>query len=129
MDEVVDALRDVVSELQDLNRTLEQVSDGLFYLSLHVGADVKPWTGPGPGSATAPSPTLAAPGPAHSQGVVKWYNTEKGFGFIAQTGGGPDVFVHYSIVPAPGYLQEGQRVSFEITQGEHGPMAVNMQFG
>ena len=126
MDEVVDALRDVVSELQDLNRTLEQVNGGLFYLSLHVGADVSPWTGGN--SATAPTPALGATGTAHSQGVVKWYNTEKGFGFISQTGGGPDVFVHYSIVPAPGYLHEGQRVAFEVGAGKLGPVALNLQF-
>lgn len=127
MDEVVDALREVVSELQDLNRSLEQVSDGLFYLSLHVGADVSSWTGSD--SSNASSPSLGVTGSAHSQGVVKWYNTEKGFGFISQTGGGPDVFVHYSIVPAPGYLHEGQRVTFEVGAGEHGPVALNLQLG
>lgn len=127
MDEVVDALREVVSELQDLNRSLEQVSDGLFYLSLHVGADVSSWTGSD--SSNASSPSLGVTGSAHSQGVVKWYNTEKGFGFISQTGGGPDVFVHYSIVPAPGYLHEGQRVTFEVGAGEHGPVALDLQLG
>ena len=54
-----------------------------------------------------------------AQGVVKWFNGEKGFGFIAQDGGGPDVFVHYSAIAATGYrsLEENQRVEFEITQG------------
>ncbi len=51
-------------------------------------------------------------------GTVKWFNSEKGFGFIEQDGGGPDVFAHYSNIAAQGYreLQEGQKVSFEITQ-------------
>jgi CspA family cold shock protein len=61
-------------------------------------------------------------------GTVKWFNAEKGFGFIEQDGGGADVFVHYSNIAAQGYreLQEGQKVSFEITQGQKGPQAENV---
>jgi cold shock protein len=64
-----------------------------------------------------------------AQGVVKWFNNEKGFGFIAQDGGGPDVFVHYSAIAAAGYrsLEENQRVEFEITQGSKGPQAENVR--
>ncbi|MCX4093994.1 cold-shock protein [Nocardia sp. alder85J] len=60
-----------------------------------------------------------------AQGVVKWFNSEKGFGFIAQENGGPDVFVHYSAVAGSGFrsLDEGQRVEFEIGQGQKGPQA------
>ncbi|GAA4629365.1 MULTISPECIES: cold-shock protein [Cellulomonas] len=60
-----------------------------------------------------------------AQGSVKWFNAEKGFGFIAQDGGGPDVFVHYSAIDAQGYrsLDEGQRVEFEVGQGPKGPQA------
>jgi CspA family cold shock protein len=60
-----------------------------------------------------------------TQGVVKWFNAEKGFGFIAQDGGGADVFVHYSNIASEGYrsLDEGQRVEFEVTQGQKGPQA------
>ena len=60
-----------------------------------------------------------------AQGIVKWFNSEKGFGFIAQDGGGPDVFVHYSAVAGTGFrsLDEGQRVEFEIGQGQKGPQA------
>jgi len=60
-----------------------------------------------------------------TQGVVKWFNAEKGFGFIAQDGGGPDVFVHFSAIQADGYrsLDENQRVEFEVTQGQRGPQA------
>jgi cold shock protein len=61
-------------------------------------------------------------------GTVKWFNAEKGFGFIEQDGGGADVFVHYSNIAAQGYreLAEGQKVSFEITQGQKGPQAENV---
>lgn len=60
-----------------------------------------------------------------AQGSVKWFNGEKGFGFIAQDGGGPDVFVHYSEIQGTGFksLDEGQRVEFEIGQGQKGPQA------
>ena len=60
-----------------------------------------------------------------AQGTVKWFNAEKGFGFIAQDGGGPDVFVHFSAIQADGYksLDENQRVDFEVTQGQRGPQA------
>jgi CspA family cold shock protein len=63
--------------------------------------------------------------PDMAQGTVKWFNAEKGFGFIAQDGGGPDVFVHYSAIDVQGYrsLDEAQRVEFEVTQGPKGPQA------
>jgi CspA family cold shock protein len=58
-------------------------------------------------------------------GTVKWFNSEKGFGFIAVDGGGQDVFVHYSAIQGNGYksLEEGQSVSFEVVQGPKGPQA------
>jgi CspA family cold shock protein len=61
-------------------------------------------------------------------GTVKWFNAEKGFGFIEQDGGGADVFAHYSNIAAQGFreLQEGQKVSFDITQGPKGPQAENI---
>ena len=62
-----------------------------------------------------------------AQGTVKWFNAEKGYGFIAVDGGGPndDVFVHYTAIETTGFrtLEEGQRVEFETTQGPKGPQA------
>ncbi|GAA1624038.1 MULTISPECIES: cold-shock protein [Georgenia] len=65
-----------------------------------------------------------------AQGTVKWFNAEKGYGFIEQDGGNaPDVFVHYSAIQADGYrsLEDAQRVEFEITQGPKGPQAENVR--
>ncbi|HLL65617.1 MAG TPA: cold-shock protein [Micromonosporaceae bacterium] len=64
-----------------------------------------------------------------AQGTVKWFNAEKGFGFIEQDGGGADVFVHFSAISGSGYrsLDEGQRVEFEVTQGQKGPQAENVR--
>jgi CspA family cold shock protein len=66
-----------------------------------------------------------------AQGTVKWFNAEKGFGFIEQAGGGPDVFAHYSAISGNGYkeLQEGEKVTFDITQGQKGPQAENIVRG
>jgi cold shock protein len=58
-------------------------------------------------------------------GTVKFFNADKGFGFITQDDGGPDVYVHYSAIQTPGYksLEEGTRVTYEVTQGPKGPRA------
>ncbi|MER6195987.1 cold-shock protein [Streptomyces sp. NPDC001586] len=60
-----------------------------------------------------------------ASGTVKWFNAEKGFGFIAQDGGGPDVFAHYSNISGNGFreLNEGEKVTFDVTQGQKGPQA------
>ena len=64
-------------------------------------------------------------GEVMAQGTVKWFNAEKGFGFIEVDGGGADVFVHHSAIDSGGYrsLDEGQRVEFDTTQGPKGPQA------
>ncbi len=61
-------------------------------------------------------------------GTVKWFNAEKGFGFIAPDDGGPDVFAHYSAIATSGYrsLEENQKVQFDVTQGPKGPQASNI---
>ena len=64
-----------------------------------------------------------------AQGTVKWFNAEKGFGFIAQEDGGDDVFVHYSAIQSQGYksLDENQKVEFDVTQGPKGPQAAGVR--
>jgi CspA family cold shock protein len=63
-----------------------------------------------------------------SQGTVKWFNEKKGYGFIEKDGGG-DIFVHYSAIQAGGFrtLREGQRVAFDVSEGDKGPAAVNVK--
>ncbi|GGM05529.1 cold-shock protein [Nakamurella endophytica] len=63
-----------------------------------------------------------------SQGTVKWFNAEKGFGFITPSEPGPDVFVHYSEIQAGGYrsLEENQRVEYTVTSGAKGPQATGV---
>jgi CspA family cold shock protein len=64
-----------------------------------------------------------------AEGTVKWFNGEKGFGFIAPDGGGADVFVHYSEIDGSGFrsLDEGQRVTFDVGQGTKGPQATGVR--
>jgi CspA family cold shock protein len=66
--------------------------------------------------------------PVMANGTVKWFNDQKGFGFIQQDNG-PDVFVHHSAIIAEGFksLKEGDRVTFEIKQGQKGPAAANVK--
>ncbi|KKI92669.1 cold-shock protein [Bacillus sp. SA1-12] len=61
------------------------------------------------------------------QGTVKWFNAEKGFGFI-EVEGGSDVFVHFSAIQGEGFksLDEGQKVTFDVEQGQRGPQATNV---
>jgi cold shock protein len=63
-----------------------------------------------------------------TNGKVKWFNSEKGFGFI-EVEGGEDVFVHFSAIQSEGFksLEEGQEVSFEIVEGNRGPQAANVE--
>lgn len=64
-----------------------------------------------------------------AQGTVKWFNNEKGFGFIAPENGGNDVFVHHTAIQGTGYksLNEGDRVQFDVTKGPKGDQAANVQ--
>ncbi|BCJ75052.1 cold-shock protein [Catellatospora sp. IY07-71] len=62
-------------------------------------------------------------------GTVKWFNADKGFGFITPDDGGADLFAHFSAIASSGFrsLEENQRVEFEITQGAKGPQAANIR--
>lgn len=61
-------------------------------------------------------------------GTVKWFNEEKGYGFLTQENGGKDIFVHFRAISGEGFrtLKEGQAVSFEIEEGQKGPQAANV---
>jgi CspA family cold shock protein len=63
------------------------------------------------------------------EGTVKWFNPDKGFGFIQPADGGEDLFVHFSAIQSEGYktLDEGQKVSFEVGQGQKGPQATDVR--
>lgn len=65
---------------------------------------------------------------SNATGTVKWFNDAKGFGFIAQDNGGKDVFVHFSALTGSGFksLAEGQKVSFDVSDGAKGPQASNV---
>lgn len=62
------------------------------------------------------------------QGTVKWFDNAKGYGFVSRDNGSKDVFVHHSAIQGTGYksLEEGQKVQFEVTQGQKGEQAVNV---
>jgi CspA family cold shock protein len=64
-----------------------------------------------------------------AKGTVKWFNESKGFGFITQDDGGPDVFAHYSEIKGDGFkiLVEGDAVSFDVVEGDKGPKATNIE--
>lgn len=66
---------------------------------------------------------------ATTQGTVKWFNNVKGFGFIVPEAGGEDIFVHFSAISGDGFktLNEGQKVSFELTDGPKGQLAENVE--
>jgi CspA family cold shock protein len=77
---------------------------------------------------SVPGPSFVCKEEGLAEGTVKWFSNEKGYGFIEREGG-DDVFVHFSAITMDGYksLTEGQRVSFEVVQGDKGAQAANVQ--
>jgi cold shock protein len=77
---------------------------------------------------SVPGPSFVRKEEGLAEGTVKWFSNEKGYGFIEREGG-DDVFVHFSAISGDGYksLTEGQRVSFEVVQGDKGAQAANVQ--
>jgi CspA family cold shock protein len=77
---------------------------------------------------SVPGPSFFCKEEGLAEGTVKWFSNEKGYGFIEREGG-DDVFVHFSAITMDGYksLTEGQRVSFEVVQGDKGAQAANVQ--
>jgi len=82
-----------------------------------------------PGVGTRRRPASNTKEKIMAQGTVKWFNSEKGFGFIAPADGTPDVFVHFSAIQGSGYksLDENQQVEFDVTQGPKGLQAENVR--
>ena len=85
--------------------------------------------GPGPPGSNQAREGREGRGLFVSTGTVKWFSAEKGFGFITQDEGGPDVFVHFSAISGEGYrnLEENQKVEFDVTEGQKGPQAANVR--
>jgi cold shock protein len=82
-----------------------------------------------PGGRRSAASQQISEGKNMTQGTVKWFNADKGFGFIAQDDGGADVFVHFSAIQTEGFksLDENQRVEFDVTQGPKGPQAESVR--
>jgi len=95
---------------------------------VHLPQLLREFKGLGPAQGAAVRLGPREEGLPMATGTVKWFNGEKGFGFISQDGGGPDVFVHFSAINGTGYrnLEQGQKVEFEVTEGQKGLQASNV---
>src|ERR1700674_2832649 len=97
---------------------------------LGAGKYIPPPTPPLPATITVPAKHSSPESRSiMANGTVKWFNDAKGFGFITPEDGGEDLFAHYSAINSSGFksLQEGQRVSFDVTTGPKGKQAANIQ--
>ena len=117
---------------QGLHGLCLNLGGGSGWLAALDGAQLPavPWPGKDRTGTTPPGAGAWAPRKERtmSEGTVKWFNAEKGYGFITPDEGGPDIFVHHSAIQSKGFrtLDEKARVSFEIVQGPKGPQASNV---
>lgn len=121
-DELDWLVEQVGSRVTGALRQVVDIQDGLDQVRQ---ADAASRTKPElPGASEPPPP----PGKKHGTGTVKWFNPDKGYGFITPDDGSADVFVHFSSIETTGYrtLEEGQRVEYDIAQGSRGEQAANV---
>ena len=104
---------------------------GVFSFQAQVCCERARCGNPGAGTCRARTVPIMGPHKEYSMasGTVKWFNGEKGFGFITQDSGGADVFVHYSAIATDGFrsLEENQKVEFDVAQGPKGLQAENVR--
>lgn len=115
------SLREDIIKLRKENEYLKNMLEGENPLDSNVGEEIVP---------VIPNKVIGVPaqkGGGMKTGTVKWFNAEKGYGFIS-IDGGEDVFIHFSAIQTDGFktLEEGQEVQFEVVYGSHGPQAANV---
>jgi len=122
----VQRLRNALAEVAELAEDLAARTATLQGMLAEIEQRAEPATSPEPEDAVpARGAEGSAPAAGRATGTVRWFNPEKGFGFIEPDAGGPDLFAHYTQIDVPGFreLVDGQRVEFDVADGEKGPQA------